>query len=202
MFSSISTTEAILALCGYATVALLWIGFAVSPAVRSSLRRGLAPYAVAGAWIVATACTLGSLYLSEIAHLVPCRLCWYQRIAMYPLVVLLGIAAVRVDLRGARRYAIPLAVVGAVISTYHYQLERFPNQPTLSCGLEVPCSVPVVNVWGFASVPFMALSGFLLIATLLTIATPHEDRENGWDEDTNDSSEQQSDVETPSRVRA
>ena len=64
----------------------------------------------------------GSLYYSEVAHYTPCALCWYQRIAMYPLVLLLGIAAFRRDI-GIRLYAIPLAAIGAVISAYHYLLE-------------------------------------------------------------------------------
>ena len=69
----------------------------------------------------------GSLYFSEVAHFVPCRLCWYQRIAMYPLVLLLGIATLRRDV-GIRLYAIPLAAIGAAVSIYHVQLERFPDQ--------------------------------------------------------------------------
>ena len=82
----------------------------------------------------------GSLYFSEVAHFVPCRLCWYQRIAMYPLVLLLGIATLRRD-RGIRLYAIPLAAIGAAVSIYHVQLERFPDQASF-CSLEAPCNLP------------------------------------------------------------
>ncbi|MBV8528989.1 MAG: disulfide bond formation protein B [Candidatus Dormibacteraeota bacterium] len=122
------------------------------------------------AWLVAALATLGSLYLSEIAGLIPCQLCWFQRIAMYPLVALLGVATLRGDVAGAKRYATVFAMVGAVLAAYHYQLERFPSQPTLTCAAEAPCSIPVVNVWGFASVPFMALAAFLLILTVLLLA--------------------------------
>jgi disulfide bond formation protein DsbB len=120
--------------------------------------------------VVGLVATLGSLYYSEIAHFVPCRLCWYQRIAMYPMPVLLGIAALRRD-RGFRAYAVPLALVGAVISTYHYQLEWFPSQEGMSCTLQgPPCNVVLFRVFGYASLSAMALSGFLLIAWLTWIA--------------------------------
>ena len=68
----------------------------------------------------------GSLYFSEVADFMPCTLCWYQRIAMYPLVLLLGIAAFRRD-RAIRLYVVPLAVVGAAISIYHYLYRVVPG---------------------------------------------------------------------------
>ncbi len=184
MFTTVTTVAAVLAVVAYASVFLFVAGFLATRASQrrrdawTRLRVMLAPLAPAAAWTVAAICMLGSLYLSEIAHLTPCRLCWYQRIAMYPLVLLLGIAVVRSDLVTARRYVIPLAAIGSLISLYHYQLERFPNQPTFSCGLEAPCSIPVVNVWGFASVPFMALAGFLLISALLLTARDPEDADS------------------------
>ena len=91
----------------------------------AGMRSAVGPSALAGAFVVAVLATAGSLYFSEVAQFKPCRLCWYQRIAMYPLVVILGIAAWRGD-PGVRRYAAPLAAIGAVISTYHYLLEWFP----------------------------------------------------------------------------
>ena len=177
---SVITGLTILSLVAYGLVFLLLAGLLVTrfrgwEPKWTDFRIAAGPYALALAWLVAAVCMFGSLYLSEVAHLTPCRLCWYQRIAMYPLVVLLGIAVVRADILVARRYFAPLAILGGLISLYHYQLERFPNQPTLSCGLETPCSIPVVNLWGFASVPFMALAGFLLIATLLLVATPNNE---------------------------
>jgi disulfide bond formation protein DsbB len=71
---------------------------------------------------VGVTATLGSLYYSEIVGFVPCTLCWYQRICMYPLAVILPIAAARGD-EGVRRYVTPLAVVGAGISAYHYLVQ-------------------------------------------------------------------------------
>ncbi|GIU96694.1 MAG: hypothetical protein KatS3mg013_0497 [Actinomycetota bacterium] len=127
------------------------------------------------AWIVALVATLGSLYYSEVAHFPPCKLCWYQRIAMYPLAVILGIAALRSD-HGIRRYVLPVVAIGAAISIYHYQLERFPAQASLACSVEVPCTTVWVWQFHYISIPFMALSAFALIATLLLLGPlPEED---------------------------
>lgn len=182
-FNGVITSLAILALVADSLVVLTLIALVVtrfSPGGRAAwarLRVLLAPVAPTLAWVVGTVSTLGSLYLSEIAGYLPCKLCWFQRICMYPQVLLLGVAALRGDLPGARRYARPLAAVGAVIAIYHYQLERIPNEPSLTCSLELPCSEALVNMWGFVSIPFMALAGFLLIVTLLSVAR-HETAED------------------------
>lgn len=141
-------------------------------ATRSSawerFRSLLAPSALWFAWIVALVATAGSLYLSQVAHFIPCTLCWYQRIGMYPLAVILGIAAFKHDF-GVRRYVMPLATVAAFISLYHYQLERFPSQGHAACSLEAPCTFVWIWRFHFISIPFMALSAFALIVTLLTL---------------------------------
>jgi disulfide bond formation protein DsbB len=177
MFTTITTTYAVLALVADALVVCTVAGFLVSRALPGGrdawrrLREAVTPLALPFAWLVAALATLGSLYLSEIAGLIPCQLCWFQRIAIYPLVLLLGIAAVRGELYVAKRYFIWLPLVGAGLSTYHYQLERFPSQPALSCGLGEPsCAQAVLNIFGFVSVPFMALAAFLLIIAVLLMA--------------------------------
>jgi disulfide bond formation protein DsbB len=121
------------------------------------------------AWLVALTATLGSLYYSEVAHFLPCKLCWYQRIGIYPLAVVLLLAALRRD-RAIRFYAIPVAAISVVISTYHYQLERFPNQASVSCSVEAPCTVVWVWRFHYISIPMMALSAALLIIALLWAA--------------------------------
>ncbi|MGZ4104464.1 MAG: disulfide oxidoreductase [Actinomycetota bacterium] len=131
-------------------------------------REAFAPSALWFAWIVAVVCTAGSLYLSEVRHFTPCALCWYQRIGMYPLTLILGIAAFRRDF-SISRYVVPLASAAALISAYHYQLERFPAQTHGFCTLESPCTFVWIWRFHFISIPFMALSGFLLIVTLLTL---------------------------------
>ena len=180
-FQTVTTTYAVLAVVADALVVLSVASFVltrVSVPARDGwrrLRESITPFVLPAAWLVAALAMLGSLYLSEVAHLTPCRLCWYQRICMYPLVLLLAIAVLRMDLFSARRYLLPLAGLGALIAAYHYQLERFPHEPTLSCALEAPCSVAVLNIWGFVSVPFIALAGFLLISMLLLLGLERDE---------------------------
>lgn len=119
------------------------------------------------AWLVAVVATVGSLYFSEVLRFVPCTLCWYQRIAMYPLVLLLGIAAFRDDL-AVRAYAIPLAGIGAVTALYHILLEQGIVPATASCAVGVPCSVRYINWLGFITIPTLALVAFVLIIALLS----------------------------------
>ena len=134
----------------------------------ANVRRRLTPLSLTLAWSVATLAMAGSLYFSEIANFPPCTLCWYQRIAMYPLVLILGIAAIRRDI-GIRIYAIPLALIGAGIATYHYILEWFPEIDTGACVVGTPCTTVWFREFGFVSIPFLALVAFLLIITFLLI---------------------------------
>ncbi|MPY91587.1 MAG: disulfide bond formation protein B [Acidimicrobiia bacterium] len=134
------------------------------------MRAELAGLALPLGFLVATVATLGSLYYSEVAHFTPCRFCWYQRIAMYPLAVILGIATWSRDLR-VRRYVIPLALIGLALSTYHVQLQLFPEQAT-ACDVEAPCTTKAVEEFGFVTIPFMAGAGFLAIAAMLAAARP------------------------------
>ena len=142
----------------------------------SGVRAAIAPQALLLALAVAVISMAGSLYFSEGAHFTPCKLCWYQRIAMYPLVPMLGLAAWRRDF-GIRPYAILLAAVGGAISTYHVLLERFPSLETGACDPNNPCSLIWVERFGYLTIPAMALSAFALIITLLAAAGPidHED---------------------------
>ena len=125
------------------------------------------------ATLIAVTATLGSLYFSEVANFEPCRLCWVQRIFMYPLAVILPIAAARRD-RDARWYAVPLAVLGAAVALYHYLVERVPDLGSGGCSVTVPCTVPWFTEFGFVTLAYMALSGFLFIIVLLTLPAPQE----------------------------
>ena len=118
------------------------------------------------AWIATTAATVGSLYLSEGAGLMPCEYCWYQRIAMYPLAIILGVATVRKD-AGVWRYTLPLSLIGLVIAVYHVVLQYLPSLTVKECTTAVPCTVAYFRVFGVLSIPFMAASVFLLTSVLL-----------------------------------
>jgi disulfide bond formation protein DsbB len=120
------------------------------------------------AWAVALIAMLGSLYLSEIADFLPCLLCWYQRIAMYPLVFVLGVGLLRSD-PGVWRFAIPMPVIGFFISVYHVLIQWRPNMEVGTCSVGAPCTGRYVAVFGFISIPTMAGAAFLLITALLVL---------------------------------
>ena len=129
--------------------------------------------------VVAGSAMLGSLYLSEIANLPPCRMCWYQRFAMYPTAIVLGIAA-------WRRYTIvriPVMItvtIGAGISAYHYLIQWFPNLEGTSCDISVPCTTAWFRVFGFISIPYMALSAFAFVfVMMLALGANIKDQEAG-----------------------
>lgn len=125
------------------------------------------------AFLIAGAATAGSLYFSEVANYLPCRLCWLQRIAMYPLAVILLIAAIRRD-RAIRWYAIPLAVLGAGVSIYHYLVEWHPQLEGDACDPTNPCSLVWFRQFGFVTLSLMALCGFAAIVALLATMTGEE----------------------------
>jgi disulfide bond formation protein DsbB len=118
------------------------------------------------AWLAAATATLGSLYFSEIVGFVPCLLCWYQRIAMYPLVVVLGVAALTRDAR-VWRYVLPIVTLGVLISSYHVLIQFRPALDVVACSADVPCTARYLAVFGFVSIPVMASGGFVGIGALM-----------------------------------
>ena len=159
-------------LAAIAAVVLHAVRWLPLPDARRSVARLLDGQEVQLAFVVALVATLGSLYLSEVAHFLPCRLCWYQRIAMYPLPVLLGIAWWKRD-AGIRRYVVPLALIGLLISTYHILVERFPSlEDSGVCEVSNPCTIRWVERFGFVTIPTMAFAGFALISGLLVHPAP------------------------------
>jgi disulfide bond formation protein DsbB len=174
--TTVTLIYGVLALVGILTIlwfALMFVASHLSESVGisyASLRRRLSPLAITGAWGVATLAAAGSLYFSEVANYTPCTLCWYQRIAMYPLVLILAIAAARRDI-GIRLYAIPLAAIGLGISAYHYLLEWFPELNAGVCHAGIPCTQVWFRQFGFVSLPLLALVAFGLVITLLLIPT-------------------------------
>jgi disulfide bond formation protein DsbB len=170
---AVSTFLALLALAAFFGVLVTFTFMAIDriglvPGVMAGLRAAVRPIALWLAFAVAATSMAGSLYLSEVAGFVPCALCWFQRIAMYPLVLILGIAAVRGD-PGVTRYAAPVAFVGALISIWHIGVERLPGLPSGACSLEAPCDLIYIERFGFVTIPTMALFGFLAILTLLLV---------------------------------
>ncbi len=122
------------------------------------------------ALLVALTAFLGSLYFSEIRHYLPCNLCWYQRICMYPLVAVIAVGLLRQD-NNVPYYVLPLSLVGQGIATYHYLLEKTEIFATpTSCQEGIPCTTPWINWGGFVTIPFLAMSAFFLITIFCLIA--------------------------------
>ena len=140
-----------------------------SPAGRVWLRDKLGGqelHPIGWAWVVALVAMLGSLYFSDVVGFVPCLLCWHQRIAMYPIVFVLGVGLFKRD-PAAWRYALPLSLVGLAISLHHVSVQYRPSLEVVQCGTGVSCSARYLAVFGFVSIPVMAAAAFLLIAVLL-----------------------------------
>jgi disulfide bond formation protein DsbB len=122
------------------------------------------------ALLAASIASCGSLYMSEVLGWIPCLLCWYQRILMYPLAVLLLIGILRRD-RGLHWYVLPLSIGGVLTSLYHYLLVMTDWFPAPPCNTGVPCTVDYINMVGafsFVKVPFLALTAFVII-TVFTL---------------------------------
>ena len=159
---TVATFFALLLLFGAVGVAAAW----VAPSVRQSI----APSATALAALVAGGAMAGSLYFSESAGYVPCELCWYQRFAMYPLAVVLAIAAAR-RFERIRPYAIVVALAGLAVSVYHIQLQLFPDQSSF-CDASNPCTGRWVEAFGWMTIPQMAGLAFVLVIGLLALPRP------------------------------
>lgn len=114
-------------------------------------------------WGVTLISLLGSLFYSEILGYVPCELCWIQRILMYPLVVIYGVAALQKNLATALP-GLVLSSTGLCVSIYHYLLQKLPAmQGAGAMCTDVPCNVQYVNYFGFITIPFLAGLAFLFI---------------------------------------
>lgn len=121
------------------------------------------------AWLVSMVATGGSLYFSEVALFVPCPMCWWQRIFMYPLVLILGVASYVGDQKVVR-YALPFSVIGMGVSAWHYAGQKFPELfPLGVCRGGVPCTTEYINWAGFITIPFLAFTAFTLITVILGI---------------------------------
>jgi disulfide bond formation protein DsbB len=150
----------------------------VSPRARGWLRELRATVAgteLWAAWAVALVATAGSLFFSEYSDFVPCRLCWFQRIAMYPLVVVLLVAAVRRDFRAGPLYAMAMPIVGGAISVWHIYIEINPEAESASCRVGSPCSLKWIEELGYITLPVLALTAFSAILALLVMARGRDD---------------------------
>jgi len=137
------------------------------------IRRSILPYV---AWAIALVATVGSLFFSEVMGLPPCVLCWYQRIAMYPLVLIIGSGIITQDTR-MRFYALPLCVSGLIISIYHNLLYYgILPESIIPCTAGVSCTSRQIEWLGFITIPLMALTAFLCLTLCLLFYTTGKER--------------------------
>lgn len=162
----------VLALVAAVGAVLLIVARLLAPRLPIAARLGAAVVARRAplTFAIGAVSMFGSLYFSEVADYVPCRLCWFQRIAMYPIALVALIALLRRD-RGARWYLVPMAAIGAAISTYHYLIERGVLNDSESCALFGPsCADVWFEEFGFVTLAFMALAGFVAVIVLNTLS--------------------------------
>lgn len=160
-------------------VALAAVASLVHAPARELVRDLVDEHGRLSAWLVAAIATGGSLWFSEVAGFPPCILCWYQRIAIYPLVVVLGVRALRrhgsPDLRLA---GLVIVGLGLAVNLWHVAIETFPDLDTGACDAAVPCTVRWVEGLGVFTIPRLATVVLVLIGLALLL-----DRTDGRDRD-------------------
>ena len=141
-----------------------------------AVRGWLWGYELWAGFLVAAVATGGSLFFSEQAGFVPCELCWFQRICMYPLSILLLFLAFHRDNRAAR-YLLAFPLVGSGISIYHLLVENHVVAQANACLVSAPggCATKWINEFGFMTIPTLALTGFVLLIEFLVLAAAGSD---------------------------
>lgn len=125
---------------------------------------------VFAAWLIAACATLGALFFGEVMKVPTCSLCWYQRIFMFPLVLILPIGLFPYD-PSIVRYALPLATIGWTIALFHVLLVHgYIPESVQPCSQGVPCSQTFVQYFGFVTIPLLALAAFSFLIALLAAA--------------------------------
>jgi disulfide bond formation protein DsbB len=136
-----------------------------------AVRSALWGYELWLAFLVTALATGGSLFFSEVAHFLPCELCWYERICMYPLAVVTLLAAFAND-HSVARYLMPLPVAGVGLATYHLLIEDGFVSQTQACLVSAPggCATKWIDEFGWVTIPNLTLTGFVLALAFLALA--------------------------------
>jgi disulfide bond formation protein DsbB len=121
-------------------------------------------------FLIASGATLGSLFFSDVMGFIPCNMCWYQRIFMYPLVIIFLINLLYPDDR-VYKYALPVVTIGLLFAIYH-NLLMFGIIPEsiVPCASGIPCSTEYINWFGFITIPFLSLCAYLMLFLLLVLS--------------------------------
>lgn len=155
-----------------ATLALLVIRIAQARGRMQAVGAWLGQYGVVIAFVLSLIAVAGSLTYSNVIGYEPCFLCWWQRIFMYPQVILLGLALVKKEAQSIKKYALALSIIGAPISIYHILVQNSTRiastAPCLAVSDGASCAVDLVRVFGSITIPMMCLSIFLAIIVVLS----------------------------------
>ncbi|MBP9060839.1 MAG: disulfide bond formation protein B [Rhodoferax sp.] len=126
-------------------------------------------YLLVFAWLTATAATASAFFIGEVMGITPCVLCWYQRIFMFPLVIVLGMACYSDDRRGAI-YGLPLAFAGVLLAGYHTLLiAGFVSKTWIPCGSGVSCTEQKLEILNGLQIPWLSLTAFFIVTSLLFV---------------------------------
>jgi disulfide bond formation protein DsbB len=133
--------------------------------------------ALLACWIIALVSTLGSLFFSDVIGFSPCALCWYQRIAMYPLVALFLVGMFQ-PIKYTINFTLPIVSIGLFVALYHNLLHYGIIPETASpCRSGIPCSTVYINWLGFITIPMLSAMAFTMILTILLILKKREKNE-------------------------
>ena len=128
------------------------------------------------AWLISVSGLGLSVFFGEVMHLEPCRLCWYQRVAIFPLALFLGIAVYKRD-RNLARYSLPLVIFGGVFAFYQTISQYFPSSHIHAlCGSTEQCTLPIFYLFGVVSFPLLSTIGFACIGVLLVFSEKSPNR--------------------------
>ena len=135
----------------------------------SSSRSGFGWIWLSAAWVVALVSTFAALFIGEVMGMVPCQLCWYQRILMYPLVLVIAAGILRRD-PGIHQYVLPVSVLGLLISIYHNLLyfHVIPEE-IQPCTVGIPCTTIQIEWLGFITIPLMSMTAFTVVTICMAI---------------------------------
>lgn len=154
---------------GLQIASLAMIIIAVTPNRFGKIKSFISKNIIEILFIFVLSAIVGSLYYSEVAGLVPCRFCWYQRILMYPQIILLAIAYWKKD-RSVIDYILGLSILGIIIAIYHYYIQFGGQQLVMPCSLDGSCAAKPFITYGYITIPMMSLSVFLAIIVASLVA--------------------------------
>jgi disulfide bond formation protein DsbB len=126
-------------------------------------------YGVYLSWLIVLLATGGSLFFSEVLKLPPCVLCWYQRVFMYPLVIILAVGILRKE-KKIYQYVLPMSIIGLLIAIYHNLLYYNVIPESLSpCTAGISCTTKLIEWFGFITIPLLSLTAFTLITVIMLL---------------------------------